>query len=351
MARGGINKAVVQKARQALLARGEHPSIDAVRIELGNTGSKTTIHRYLKELEAQQPATVASTHTLSDALSHLVGQLAEQLREEADCRVGDACAVFEEEKQTVLAQLQLSQQALAALQQQQQIQAAALASESAELATTRSALQTEQTRNATLNQAVGELQVRLADKDEQIQSLEDKHRHARDALEHYRTASREQREQDQRRHEGQLQQVQMEIRQLQQSLIVKQDELTRLNRDNERLLVEARQLQRERMALQDQHEQQQQQLQALNASLAQSQGAREELLRQAQIQAQQVEESRLQQVLLVQRSEHLEAALREREVALRQLHEADQPIEERPHNDLSQHDSSTSNRGEDTVDR
>ncbi len=51
MARGGINKAVVKKARQAILARGEHPSIDAVRIEMGNTGSKTTIHRYLKELD------------------------------------------------------------------------------------------------------------------------------------------------------------------------------------------------------------------------------------------------------------------------------------------------------------
>ena len=42
MARGGINKAVVQKARHALLARGAHPSIDAVRIELGNTGSKSS---------------------------------------------------------------------------------------------------------------------------------------------------------------------------------------------------------------------------------------------------------------------------------------------------------------------
>ncbi len=29
MARGGINKAIVQKAREALLARGENPSIDA----------------------------------------------------------------------------------------------------------------------------------------------------------------------------------------------------------------------------------------------------------------------------------------------------------------------------------
>ena len=38
MARGGVNKVNVQKARQAILARGEHPSIDAVRVELGNTG-------------------------------------------------------------------------------------------------------------------------------------------------------------------------------------------------------------------------------------------------------------------------------------------------------------------------
>lgn len=56
MARGGINKAVVQIAREALLARGQHPSIDAVRVELGNTGSKSTIQRYLKELGAREQA-------------------------------------------------------------------------------------------------------------------------------------------------------------------------------------------------------------------------------------------------------------------------------------------------------
>lgn len=37
----------------------------------------------------------------------------------------------------------------------------------------------------------------------------------------------------------------MEARQLQQTLIVKQDELTRLNRDNEHLLTEARLLLKE----------------------------------------------------------------------------------------------------------
>ncbi len=51
MARGGLYKSDIQKARDTLRAQGKHPSVDAVRVALGNTGSKTTIHRYLKEWE------------------------------------------------------------------------------------------------------------------------------------------------------------------------------------------------------------------------------------------------------------------------------------------------------------
>lgn len=50
MARGGIYKSEVIRARTTLLSQGIYPSIDAVRQELGNTGSKATIHRYLKEI-------------------------------------------------------------------------------------------------------------------------------------------------------------------------------------------------------------------------------------------------------------------------------------------------------------
>ena len=74
MARGGINKAVVKKARQAILARGEHPSIDAVRIEMGNTGSKTTIHRYLKELDAEVAAGGAETQAPQGGAQTAPGQ-------------------------------------------------------------------------------------------------------------------------------------------------------------------------------------------------------------------------------------------------------------------------------------
>ena len=292
MARGGINKAVVQQARQVLIARGEHPSIDAVRIQLGNTGSKTTIHRYLKELEELKPAALQGTAALSEPLSKLVAQLATQLQEEADTCVEQAEAAFQQAREQLETQLQLAQQALAAAHQQQQIQDAALAAESERLASTHSTLQAEQLRSASLNQALGELQVRLTDKDEQVRSLEEKHRHARDALEHYRTASREQREQEQRRHEAQVQQLQVELRQLQQGMIVKQDELTRLHRDNERLLGEHRQASSERQVQDQLLEQRDAQIQGLRTILAQAQGASEEMRRQLQAQEQSLEDKR-----------------------------------------------------------
>ncbi len=94
--------------------------------------------------------------------------------------------------------------------------------------------------------------MRLQDKDEQIRSLEEKHLHARDALEHYRNAVKEQREQEHSRHESQVQQLQMELRQAQQSALVRQDEITQLHRDNERLLTENRGTLRELSSLQEQ---------------------------------------------------------------------------------------------------
>ncbi|MCI0911353.1 DNA-binding protein [Pseudomonas putida] len=325
MARGGINKAVVQQARQVLIARGEYPSIDAVRIELGNTGSKTTIHRYLKELEGQKPAALQGAPALSDTLAKLVAQLAEQLQDEAEGRIEQIEAAHNEQKEQLQGQLKLAQEALAAAHQQHQIQAAALAAESERLSATQSTLQAEQLRGASLNQALGELQLRLTDKDEQVRSLEEKHQHARDALEHYRSASREQRDQDQRRHEAQVQQLQLELRQLQQGMIVKQDELTRLHRDNERLLGEHRQASSERKALDELLEQRDTQIQGLRTILAQAQGASDEMRRQLQAQGQALEEKRGQCAEQGRQLQFLEAELLRRDEALKALCEGARP--------------------------
>lgn len=166
MARGGINKAIVQKAREALLARGENPSIDAVRVELGNTGSKTTIHRYLKELDELDQRRKAPQQGLSDELNELVARVAQRLAEEGEEQIEQALAASRVEKSELLEQLQASQDALRQLQQQFDIQRSALDTESAELQTCRTTLQAEQTRNARLSQSNLDIEVRLKDKDE-----------------------------------------------------------------------------------------------------------------------------------------------------------------------------------------
>ena len=253
MARGGVNKAVVQAARLAILARGENPSIDAVRIEMGNTGSKTTIHRYLKELgEGSQPQEAEAAEPIDDELLALVSRLAERLKEQAQAPIDQAREQFESQRKALEAQLTEAQEANTELNQQYEIQSLALTQESEALHENRAMLQAEQTRNAGLNQALADFDLRLQDKDEQIRSLEEKHLHARDALEHYRNAVKEQREQEHSRHEGQVQQLQLELRQAQQSALVRQDEITQLHRDNERLLTENRGTLRELSLLQEQ---------------------------------------------------------------------------------------------------
>ena len=253
MARGGVNKAVVQAARLAILARGENPSIDAVRIEMGNTGSKTTIHRYLKELgEDFKPAETEPVEPIDAELLALVSRLAQRLKEQAQEPIDQAREQFELQRKALETQLEEAREANTELHQQYEIQSLALTQESEALHETRALLQAEQTRNAGLTQALADFDLRLQDKDEQIRSLEEKHLHARDALEHYRNAVKEQREQEHSRHESQVQQLQMELRQAQQSALVRQDEITQLHRDNERLLTENRGTLRELGLMQEQ---------------------------------------------------------------------------------------------------
>ncbi|MDF9616328.1 DNA-binding protein [Pseudomonas entomophila] len=241
MARTGIDKAAVQRARQLLIARGEHPSIDAVRIELGNTGSKTTIHRYLKELE---PVSLNGMTSLSEPLGKLVEQLAAQLQEEGQARIDAVQAEVDNQRRVLESQLQLARQAL------------------------------------------GELQVRLTDKEEQVRSLEAKHRQAHEDIEHLRASNREQREQDQRRHETQVRQLQGQLQTVQLGMTARQEELTRLHRDNERLQAEQRQAQSERKVMGEQLEQRDAQVQGLRAILGQAQGASEEIRRQLEAERQ-----------------------------------------------------------------
>jgi chromosome segregation ATPase len=228
MARTGVYFSDVKKARDQLVAQGRHPSIDAIRAAMGDTGSKTTIHKYLREIEAEEGG---SAHSPSEAILALTGQLAEQLKREANgavAAVTDEMAALRQQHATHMAdaQRQLADAGVAFDDVAVQFLAA-----QDQIATLQASLHAEEIARHTAEQHARDVDVRLADAERHQASLEEKHRHARDALDHYRSAAKEQREQETRRHEQQVQGVQAELRQAQQAAALKQEEWTRLNKE------------------------------------------------------------------------------------------------------------------------
>lgn len=235
MARSGIYKAEVQRARDALLAIGRHPSIDAVREELGHTGSKSTIHRFLKEIEEEEGPKNDSPLSISETLQDLVSRLAHQLNEEAQTQITRA-------QQAHAAQLSVHQQEAEALRaetlglrQELKQTRQSLDTETKAHAHTRQDLNVKILEWTQLTQQVMDLQAQLEAQEKHRLSLEDKHQHARLALDHFRESSQAQRTQDQRRHEQQVQYLQTECRTLSESLAAKQQDLALANQENVRL--------------------------------------------------------------------------------------------------------------------
>lgn len=238
MARGGINKALVKLALERLACKGEHPSIDAVRVELGNTGSKTTISRYLAELNDDAASRLGGKTSLSDTLSELVGHLAAQLHREAEEIIEDAKETNLTAMSILQARVTASDQAHVEAKRHIALLESQLASFKQSQLATANESQERLLNIERLTQALHDKDVHIVTKDNHITSLEEKHQHARQALEHYRDSVKEQREQDQRRHETQVQQLQAEIRQLNQTISIKQSDITQLNKDNSRLATE-----------------------------------------------------------------------------------------------------------------
>lgn len=238
MARGGINRAVVKIARDGLLARGLKPTIDAIRIELGNTGSKSTIIRCLRELDhvelQRQPP------SLEEELSVLIGSVAGRVREEAEASVASERELLTREQNDYRTQ---RQQALSRIEELQSLNAA-LAAQLKEQRILEIELQerlrvseVERVRLSAIEQTLGLVSAEHA---KQITSLEEKNQHARQSLEHYRQSQKEQRDQEIKRNDERTQLLQLEIKSLKNILMQKQEDITHLYRDNERLVEEVR---------------------------------------------------------------------------------------------------------------
>ncbi|TQV77342.1 integrase [Aliikangiella marina] len=251
MARAGITKYSVEKARNLLISKGVNPSIDAIRVELGNTGSKTTISRYLKELEADESVQLEDEALLSEGIKDIIAKLASKLHQEAK----EVIAKSESRLQETIKSLETKNRALIVQLDEQKAQLEKSLFESEQISESnqslKSDIETLRTRLIESNSHNKELESILKEKEEQIDTLKESHKHTRESLEHYRVSVKEQREQGVRQHEQQLQQLHGEIRQLNQTLIVKQTDITSLNKDSSRLVTELKATQKEKHKLED----------------------------------------------------------------------------------------------------
>ena len=195
MARAGLEKSDVRKARDSLIAQSQYPSVDAVRIALGNTGSKTTIHKYLRELEEEEGGAAGQKASISEALQDLVERLAARLAEEADIRIEQATQEFHAKEQAHAQAFQQLQRELLASQEAASGFEERLRSEIAGHAKTRVALQAETVARHTAGQQVTDLK-------------------------------------------GRLEQSKLELRQQQLAIRGKQDEVAKLNQEGARLVLE-----------------------------------------------------------------------------------------------------------------
>lgn len=229
MARPGVGKGDVQRARLSLMRAGKHPSIDAIRIELGNTGSKATIYRHLKEIEADEGGGGLPQASVSEELQAFVTSLAGRLEYESQERIDLLKAGHAQQIKHLTEALERAQAEAHAARHETERSQVDLSREKAARQRAEADLQALRLEH---HQQVGQLGAQLEGLHEQLKaaqahaaSLEEKHAHAREALEHFRTASREQRDREARQHEQQLQYLQKEVSVATDALTAKHAEL------------------------------------------------------------------------------------------------------------------------------
>ncbi|MCR5882167.1 DNA-binding protein [Rhizobacter sp. J219] len=300
MARAGIYKSDVLQARNRLVKSGRHPSIDAIRIELGNTGSKGTIHRHLKEIEEEESGTTSQVKA-SEAIQDLVSRLAERLELEAKERLVVAEARHTERLAELQVVLDQRQQELTAVRAQLGQVETALAQEKV---LRRDATDQVTRLNLEVTQLTAQaegLQQRLTEAHAHGASLEEQRRHAHTALEHFREAAKEQRERELRQHEQQVQYLQAELGKANASLADKAIEIRTAAQEKLETLSQLQAARSEARHL----EERLRDLKPLKEQLANQAQIVEQMRAQAGQQAERVDELRTRNQALEQRNSEL----------------------------------------------
>lgn len=250
MGRSGIDFQQVSSAAFELMRRGQPVTVDNVRIELGGTGSKSTIAPLLKRWRAEEEARSAAQPALPQYLLQSVQRLYDDVEQRfkteqaavevtTSLRLNDAAA----QNSHLREKLEASVQARHELDTEVENARSRETSLGQELAAAHVELRQQEVKQALLEQ-------RLEDRSSEVGSLRHQLAQVTSQMEHFQTVSQQRWDDEKRRHESKLteawrssESAREELQHTRQHLVAVQAELGLLKTQHKELRGDHRRLQ------------------------------------------------------------------------------------------------------------
>ena len=225
MARPGVTYHEVSMIAQRLIAAGKNPTIDAIRIELG-TGSNSTLGTHLRTFKERQTQTqkLATKENIPEELIVVIKGLWERVMTQSEDKIQMIQQETAQDITTLRQEVQLLRQSNTDWQQQFQKVKQERDALSHEKSTLMQLLSNLKIEAAAMIEKISGFSQTVAEKQMRIDELHKQHKQTQANLEHYRTASLEQRTLDQLRFEQQQKLSEQTISQINQKLIRESEE-------------------------------------------------------------------------------------------------------------------------------
>ena len=215
MARPGISYTDVQKAAEQVKGQGHLPTIDRIR-QLTSTGSSSTIATYLRTWKERQDAvqSIATKEKLPEELVALLKGLWERVMDQADQKIEALKTSQGKTQNESQKQYDMLEKSYQQLQRQYQQSEQNLKLVNQEKTGLEQAILHYQKQHIAFEADAKQMEVRLGDKQNQLNELQRLNQQVQTNLEHYRASVREQRQKEQQQYDQQIKQLEQTHRYL-----------------------------------------------------------------------------------------------------------------------------------------
>jgi len=256
MGRPGVTYLEVSSAAQQLVASRRIPTIEAIRIALGGTGSNSTIGGHLRTWKATQDQTqqIATKENLPEELVATMKGLWEMVMNQSEERI----QTIKQDTQQELIKLKQEAQQLQQESGQWQQQYQQIKQERDGFAHEKSVVEQlfadSKIEIATLTEKHSGLEQQNQEKQSYLDEMQKQNQQIQANLEHYRASALEQRLADQKRYEQQQRQYEQTIQQINQELEEVKKENALFQQQNQQVYFERDNLETKLDKLEAQHE-------------------------------------------------------------------------------------------------